>query len=132
MEKFIVICRDDDTPEGVKGGYLLATRRQFDTRSAAERYASTIHQGREPIVVECPKGLTYEQPVNTHNWDCCGEGPHAPGTVKIMRAGTDSNLVLCRACWQKELAYRRERNTWLEKFAQHSLPSWDEAEVYEA
>jgi hypothetical protein len=43
---FIVICRDDS------GDYVQATRRQFDTRSEADSYASTIAKGREPIAID--------------------------------------------------------------------------------
>jgi len=44
--KHFVICRDES------GSYVLATRRQFDTRLEALVYESGIAPSREPIVVE--------------------------------------------------------------------------------
>ena len=67
--------------------------------------------------------------VATNN-DCCGNGPHTSGTVRVMPAGGDSNLILCRACWQRELTYRRERNRELGEDFQFSLPAWETAKVY--
>lgn len=66
---FIVICRDDDQHNGEKGDYLLATRCNFSNRGDAAQYARGIATGREPIVVECPNGLTYtarESDTGTH------------------------------------------------------------------
>lgn len=59
---YIVICRDDEQADGIKGEYVLATRKQFTTRGGADTYASQCSQSREPIVVECPRGLTYPAP----------------------------------------------------------------------
>jgi hypothetical protein len=67
--------------------------------------------------------------VGTNN-DCCGAGPHTPGEVRVMPCGGDSNLILCRSCWLREIVYRRERNSALGEFARYSLPAWDTAEVY--
>ena len=55
---YIVVCRDDSY-NGIRGEYVLATRRQFNTRIEALVYATGIADSREAIVVECPKGLTY-------------------------------------------------------------------------
>ena len=78
--------------------------------------------------------------MNTRAWaareavnnDCCGNGPHTAGEVRVMPAGGDSNLILCCACWQRELSYRRERNRTLGTFAQYNLPAWETAKVYDA
>jgi len=56
---YIIACRDDDNSDGSKGDYVLATRTRFATRIAATEYAMTIAEGREAIVIECPKGLSY-------------------------------------------------------------------------
>lgn len=51
-DSYIVICRDDTTPDGIPGSYVLATRRIFNEREAAVHYAGRIAEGREAIVVE--------------------------------------------------------------------------------
>lgn len=56
---FFVICRDDEV-RGIKGDYILATRRTFDTRLEALVYEASISPDREPIVVEAPHGMVYE------------------------------------------------------------------------
>ncbi len=64
--------------------------------------------------------------------DCCGSGPHSDGEVRIMPSGGDSNLILCRRCWQHELFYRQDRNRYLGAGMQYKLPAWETAKVYES
>ena len=66
------------------------------------------------------------------NNDCNGSGPHTPGEVRVMPYGGGGNDILCRACWQRALAYRRDRNRELGDFAQFKLPAWETAKVYQA
>ncbi len=49
--RYRVICREDCTPEGERGKYVLATSREFDNQPAAIEYAATIDQSREPRVL---------------------------------------------------------------------------------
>ena len=63
--------------------------------------------------------------------NCDGSGPHASGDVKLLPTGGDSNAILCRQCWENELAYRRDRNRSLGVFAQFDLPSWQDANPYD-
>lgn len=51
-DSYIVVCRLDRDKEDVPGNYAIATRRVFKTRIQAEKYAATVAQSREPIVVE--------------------------------------------------------------------------------
>ena len=64
--------------------------------------------------------------------NCDGSGPHMLGEVHVMPTGGDGNLILCRQCWENELAYRRDRNRSLGVFAQFDTPAWNDAKVYEA
>ena len=48
--RFVVICRDD-TIDGVRGAYVLATRQVFRSRLVAEAYANGVAPGREPLVI---------------------------------------------------------------------------------
>jgi len=66
------------------------------------------------------------------NTNCCGAGPHVSGEVRVMRTGGDSNLILCRECWNREIDYRIDRNDELGNFAQHGLPVWESSKVYDA
>ncbi len=64
--------------------------------------------------------------------NCCGNGPHSTtGEVRVMPSGGDSNLILCRLCWTREIAYRRDRNRSLGDFAQYKLPTWESAKAYD-
>ena len=76
---YIIICRDDDTPDGSKGEYILAMRRQFTTRDEADIYASLCSPSREPLVVECPHGLHYPEPLRPAANQCeyCPHLPHS-------------------------------------------------------
>ena len=63
--------------------------------------------------------------------NCDGSGPHTLGSVRVMPTGGEGNLILCRQCWENELAYRRDRNRSLGVFAQFALIAWNDAKVYE-
>ena len=65
------------------------------------------------------------------NPNCCGAGPHWFGKVKLMPSGGDSNLILCRACWHREITYREGRNRELGVWAHFELPPWYSAKEYE-
>jgi hypothetical protein len=66
------------------------------------------------------------------NFNCDGSGPHTDGQVRVMAISSHGNLILCRACWNRELAWRKQRNRELEAFAQFELPAFDAAKVYES
>lgn len=53
------------------------------------------------------------------------------GEVRVLPAGGDANMILCRPCFFHEIAYRKERNKQLGKDCQFRLPSWDSLKVYE-
>lgn len=55
----------------------------------------------------------------------------AHGEVRVLPTGGDGNLILCRACFHYELAFRRERNLDLSKDCQFELPEWKSLKVYE-
>jgi hypothetical protein len=50
-QQHVVICRDDAKDDGGLGDYKLATRTVFEGRQAAEAYAATVAQSRQPIVI---------------------------------------------------------------------------------
>jgi hypothetical protein len=104
-------------------------RKRKTPRTKILHYAyPTLERGQcERILSELARR---QELVKAGNNDCCGNGPHTPGTVRVMPAGGDSNLILCRACWQRELTYRRERNRELGDDFRFSLPAWETAKVY--
>lgn len=55
---------------------------------------------------------------------------HSHGEVRVLPAGGSSNLILCRACYEHELSFRRERNRDLGTAFKFELPTWDSLEVY--
>lgn len=64
------------------------------------------------------------------NWNCDGSGPHTVGEVKKLPLPGAANLILCRACWRRELQYRIARNKELAAENRFPLPEWDYAENY--
>lgn len=48
---YVVIAREDRSPDGTPGRYTLATRRIFLAEEAAKRYSVGISPSREPMVV---------------------------------------------------------------------------------
>jgi hypothetical protein len=65
------------------------------------------------------------------NPNCDGGGPHAPGEVRLLSTGGDSNAILCHACYLRELQWRRIRNLELAEHMKFKLPAWSELEPYE-
>lgn len=64
----------------------------------------------------------------TPNLNCDGSGPHEEGEVRVLPTGERSNALLCHACFEREIAWRKERNP---KVAQpFDLPEWGSLEVY--
>lgn len=64
------------------------------------------------------------------NWNCDGSGPHCGGEVRVLPTGGDGNAILCLNCYNREIAYRVERNRDLGKDCQFELPQWDTLKVY--
>lgn len=52
------------------------------------------------------------------------------GEVRVLPTGGDSNAILCRACFAREIAFRRERNRELSSDCKFDLPTWDSLKVY--
>lgn len=67
----------------------------------------------------------------TNRYDCDGSGPHNPGTIRTLPTGSDGNVLLCRACFTREIQWRRQRNIGLEDWARFELPAWDSLTTYE-
>lgn len=67
--------------------------------------------------------------------NCDGSGPHSRNPeVRILPAGGAGNLILCLACYLRELDFRRERNKE-EKLTNENafpLPAWNSLKVYGA
>ena len=81
--------------------------------------------------------------MNTRAWaerravnnDCNGSGPHTPGEVRVMPHSNEplhGNDILCRACWNREIDYRIDRNDELGNHSQDGLPVWADSKVYES
>lgn len=66
-----------------------------------------------------------------HNPNCDGAGPHVVAEVRVLPYDGDGNLILCRACFAREIAWRIGRNLELAPAARYDLPSWDSLEVYD-
>lgn len=65
------------------------------------------------------------------NPNCDGERcTSEKGEVRILPIGGGANLILCRACFEAEIAYRKERNKELAPENRFDLPEWEALEVY--
>lgn len=57
----------------------------------------------------------------------------ATGEVRLLPLGKSANhgnLIVCRACWQYEIDYRRGRNRTLGVDCKFDLPAWETLKVY--
>lgn len=52
------------------------------------------------------------------------------GEVRVLPTGGDSNAILCRACFDHELRYRKGRNGMLADDCKFDLPAWASLKVY--
>lgn len=66
----------------------------------------------------------------SHNPNCDGSGPCLPGQVRVLPTGGDSSAILCRSCFNREIAYRRDRNRELAKDCAFALPQWEQLKIY--
>lgn len=70
------------------------------------------------------------------NVNCCGSHCRSEdGEVRVYPLGSGGNLILCKACWAHENAYRAERNREYQVgYCGHSDPwpqtNWSTAEIY--
>ncbi len=70
--------------------------------------------------------------MNTYNPNCDGSVcKSSSGEVRVLPTGGGGNLILCRACYGHEMAYRRERNRRLAGDARFDIPAWESLAVYE-
>ena len=65
------------------------------------------------------------------NPNCDGSGPCSFGEVRTLPTGGDNNAILCRSCFNSEIAFRQERNKQLSPDCAFKLPTWDSLEVYQ-
>lgn len=60
--------------------------------------------------------------------ECDGSGPHSGTQTRCLPAAVGGNLILCRSCFDYELAWRKERNKHVA--TPFALPKWDECKIY--
>lgn len=66
------------------------------------------------------------------NPNCAGGKCREPrGEVRILPTGGDSNAILCKSCFQREMTFRWDRNRTLGNDFKFKLPAWLDLEVYE-
>lgn len=71
------------------------------------------------------------------NPDCCGgHCQRETGEVRVLPISRDphhGNVILCRACFEREIAWRKERNRELpaDALLAFALPKWEDLKVYD-
>jgi len=66
-----------------------------------------------------------------HNPNCDGNHcRYSTSEVRVLSTGGSSNAILCRACFEYELAWRKDRNKKLAKEVCFKLPLWESLPVY--
>lgn len=65
-----------------------------------------------------------------NNPNCDGSGPHSGQPVRKLPIGGGGNAILCKACYQREIQFRKERNRELGNDAQFDLPEWESLSVH--
>src|SRR5215510_726538 len=64
-----------------------------------------------------------------HNPNCDGDHcTHSKGEVRVLPYGGGGNLILCQACYEHEINWRKERNR--EVASPFGLPTWESLRVY--
>lgn len=61
---------------------------------------------------------------------CDGSGPCSSGEVRVLPYTVDGNIILCRSCFEREIAWRIERNRDLSADCKFKLPPWESLRVY--
>ena len=80
------------------------------------------------IKINVVKGLRAQD--YTHNSECGGSRcTSTTGEVRVLPY-PGGNLILCRACYEHEVAWRLDRNRDLGYDARLSLPTWAALTVY--
>ncbi len=51
------------------------------------------------------------------------------GEVRLLPYGGGGNMIYCRACYEHEMSYRRERNRDM-GYQAFELPKWEDLKVY--
>ena len=65
------------------------------------------------------------------NANCDGSGPCIlNGEVRVLPTVGDSNGILCRLCYRREIEFRKSRNKELGKDCQFALPRWESLRIY--
>ena len=65
------------------------------------------------------------------NPNCDGSGPCRGTEVRVLPMGGDGNVILCQACFNREMIWRKYRNRGLSEEAKYVLPTWHKLEVYD-
>lgn len=69
-----------------------------------------------------------------YNPNCDGSGPHKAGEVRVLPVSSiadHGNMILCQMCFNREIAWRKERNRELSQECWFALPAWESLKVYE-
>lgn len=67
---------------------------------------------------------------HAHNPMCDGDQCRSStGEVRILPTGGGGNVIICRDCFDHEIAWRKDRNR--EVASEFDLPTWDSLKVYE-
>lgn len=115
------------TSEVAPSGEKAYTVRQFVPEHGRIETVGEFHVIRDKnTALAAARALAARTPEQN---DCNGTGPHTPGEVRAMPCGGGANAILCRRCWENELAFREERNKNV--FCKFDLPKWEKGEVYD-
>ena len=65
------------------------------------------------------------------NPNCDNDYCHwSDGQIRVLPLGGAGNALLCRACYQHEIEWRKGRNRELGKAFQFDIPDWESLKVY--
>ena len=107
---------------GIKGYGVIHRGHRYGTLDTIQDWDWSGHTAQLKKSVEPATGAS--------NPMCDGSGPCDPGRVRVLPAGGDANMILCRCCFERELAFRRERNKELAADCAFDLPGWLTCEIY--
>lgn len=66
------------------------------------------------------------------NYNCDNDYcKYANGEIRVLPIGGDSNALLCKACYEHEILFRRDLNEDLGDSFKFKLPAWEDLKIYE-
>lgn len=91
------------------------------------------HEKVRNLLIDCREYFNAQAVTNIMKNPNCDNDKclQSAGEVRLLPLGSGANLILCKACFEHEIRYRRERNRSLGRENQFQTPTWEMLSKYE-